>query len=31
MPNFATVGQSITEISRFFDFEDGSMPHHRSC
>jgi len=26
VPNFAAIGQSMMDISRFFEFQDGSRP-----
>jgi len=26
VPNFAAIGQSMIDISRFFEFQDGSRP-----
>jgi len=26
VPNFTKIGQTVSEISRFFDFQDGRRP-----
>jgi len=31
LPNFAAIGYTVTEISRFFDIQDGGRPLSWIC